>query len=497
MKTIVTNDYLSTLVSSLHSRPAPVNDWQADTRYSEGTKVRNGTKIYLAFTTGTSSKVAPSHASGKSVDGTVTWMFAYDVPSRRVLSESLYLAFGDGGPWKDEPTPDDVSDDFTDGAKAAENTIALFRLLPGDLSLGVERILWENNTVIPEWPSVHSYVIVDKSVYRCISNNGGAASTTEPSGVSLTNFELADGYVWKYLGDISPAQDGRFGQTGVFPIAALYVDDGSARYLIQSTAKNGGISGFKIVGQTGVMTSTAVKIYGDGTGATGRADLNPFGNIRRIVATNPGENYTHSGRAYAVVREADAPGNGATASATIAGGELTAATIVTQGTGYLGGAIAIVTGDGTGAEISVNVASGYVVGLTIDNPGSGYTECRVTIVPGEAGAVGEAIMAPIGGHGRDMTKELPVEYIMINRRLNSLDSLYIPDGKIRQISLMSGIRPLSGLGDILAGPKHPAATGKNLADMSECRAILVNNIEAIEHTNDQYEEINLTARLAK
>lgn len=244
MKTTITADYLATLITALSNAPTAVSAWQPDTRYVEGAKVRSGSKIYMASNTGMSSKVAPTATSGKAVDGTITWMFAYDVANRQSLGEAFYLALGDGGEWADEPTPDDLTDTYTDTVTALENVIALFRLVPGDISLGVRRINWATGTVIPEWPAVDSYVLVDQSVYRCLSNNNGAQSTTQPTGVSLTPFELVDGYVWKYLGDISISQDQKFGQTAVFPISALYVDDGSSRSLVQSMAKNGGISGF-------------------------------------------------------------------------------------------------------------------------------------------------------------------------------------------------------------------------------------------------------------
>lgn len=497
MKTTITADYLATLITALSNAPTGVSAWQPDTRYVEGAKVRSGSKIYMASNTGMSSKVAPTATSGKAVDGTITWMFAYDVANRQSLGEAFYLALGDGGEWADEPTPDDLTDTYTDTVTALENVIALFRLVPGDISLGVRRINWASGTVVPEWPAVDSYVLVDQSVYRCLSNNNGAQSTTQPTGVSLTPFELVDGYVWKYLGDISISQDQKFGQTAVFPISALYVDDGSSRSLVQSMAKNGGISGFKLVGQVGNFTTPVAAVVGTGTAATARADLNPSGTVKRIVATNPGANYTLSGKPYAVVKESGVSGSGATATATITGGTISAIAVDAQGTAYTAGAVAIITGDGVGAEAEVVVTSGYVTSVNVTNAGAGYTHARVTIIAGTAGAVGDAVMAPVGGHGRDMTKELPVEYLMINRRLNALDSLYIPEGDIRQISILTAVRPASGTGDTMVGPRHPAPAGKDAADLSSARAIMINNVEAIVHTDEQYEEINLALRLAK
>lgn len=498
MKTTITADYLATLITAMANMPTGVAEWQADTRYVEGAKVRSGSKVYMAMNTGLSSKVAPVVTSGKAVDGTVTWMFAYDVPNRSALGEALYLALGNPGAWADEPTPDDLTGTYIDTVSAIESAIALFRLAPSDISLGVPRINWASGTIVPEWPATASYVLVDQSVYRCLSNNNGATSTTKPTGVSLTPFELADGYVWKYLGDISLSQDQRFGQPGVFPISPLYVDDGSARSLVQSFAKNGSISGFTLSGQVGNFASGATAtVIGTGTGATARVDLNPSGTVRRVVATNPGANYTINGKPFAIVKGSTAQGSGATATAVIVGGSITGATMVTQGSGYTGGAVVVVTGDGTGATATATVTSGYVTAVEITNGGTGYTNARLTIIPGAAGAVADAVMAPVGGHGSDMAKELPVEYLMINRRLNALESMYIPNGDIRQISILTAVRTASGIGDIMAGPKHPAPAGKSVADLTSARAITINNVEPIAHTDEQYEEINLALRLAK
>ena len=105
----------------------------------------------------------PVATSGKAVDGTVTWMFAYDVPNRSALGEALYLALGNPGAWADEPTPDDLTGTYIDTVSAIESAIALFRLAPSDISLGATRINWASGTIVPEWPATDSYVLVDLS----------------------------------------------------------------------------------------------------------------------------------------------------------------------------------------------------------------------------------------------------------------------------------------------------------------------------------------------
>lgn len=68
-------------------------------------------------------------------------------------------------------------------------------------------------------------------------------------------------------------------------------------------------------------------------------------------------------------------GTGATATATVGSGGITAVTGITPGSGYNNGAYTLVHvtgGSGTGALATVNVGSGLVTSITITTPGTGY-----------------------------------------------------------------------------------------------------------------------------
>ena len=168
MKTTITADYLATLITAMANMPTGVAEWQADTRYVGGAKVRSGSKVYMAMNTGLSSKVAPVVTSGKAVDGTVTWMFAYDVPNRSALGEALYLALGNPGAWADEPTPDDLTGTYIDTVSAIESAIALFRLAPSDISLGAPRINWASGTMVLNGPlPIRTCWWINPSIVAC------------------------------------------------------------------------------------------------------------------------------------------------------------------------------------------------------------------------------------------------------------------------------------------------------------------------------------------
>ena len=50
----------------------------------------------------------------------------------------------------------------------------------------------------------------DSNVYKCLDNNGGAASTAEPSGTATSVTTTGDGYKWKYMYTLSSSEQANF-----------------------------------------------------------------------------------------------------------------------------------------------------------------------------------------------------------------------------------------------------------------------------------------------
>lgn len=493
MKTDITNHYLTTLISALiNSTESAYSPWLPSTRYLDGARVRAENRLYIAVSTGVSSTVAPTHNSGRALDGTVTWIYVMTVQPPQALGANLYLGIGHPAEWKDEPTPDDIG--INTNARALEDLMAAVRLGRRDLALGAVRQEWTTATVFPQWPDAMSYVNVGTALYRCLSNNVGATSTVAPSGTSLTPFETVDGYVWKFLGSVSGNLDTQFGTDEVFAVNPLYANDNSNRWLVQTVAKSGEISGYNVLHQHGTFVSPSVSyVTSTGAGAVARVDLNGSNAIRRIVPTGLGSGYKTGTRV--LIKNAAAAGSGAVVSATTLGGEISAVNIDVQGNGYTGGAIAIVDGDGTGAEVTLTVTSGHVTAATIVDGGTGYTHATIHVLPGTSGAVAEAILSPQGGHGKDILKEIPINHLLINRRLTALDSGYVPNGEFRQITLLTGVQSVSGTGDILVGPAHPSPGTRDAASLGNTRVLYVSNLTAVEHSSAQDEEIKLALKI--
>ena len=64
------------------------------------------------------------------------------------------------------------------------------------------------------------YVLTDDfNVYKCLDNNGGVASTDEPTGVSTSVITTTDSYKWKFMYTLSAAQQSNFLSTDFMAVS--------------------------------------------------------------------------------------------------------------------------------------------------------------------------------------------------------------------------------------------------------------------------------------
>ena len=62
----------------------------------------------------------------------------------------------------------------------------------------------------------------ENNVYVCIDNNGGLASTQEPTGTDTSDITLGDNYVWKFLYSV-PSNKPKFLDETTIPIVELKI----------------------------------------------------------------------------------------------------------------------------------------------------------------------------------------------------------------------------------------------------------------------------------
>ena len=166
-----------------------------------------------------------------------------------------YMFVGKPLPWTDENIPPAIAMDTQDEQfDYYRDMIAMKRIQVADVSYAAARYNWAANTVYAQYDdedtmlmSKEFYVITsNKNIYKCIDNNYGANSVTQPSGTSTAVISTADGYRWKYMFTVSDADYQKFASSGYIPVKTLMNNDSSAQWAVQQASTNGSINHIKV-----------------------------------------------------------------------------------------------------------------------------------------------------------------------------------------------------------------------------------------------------------
>jgi hypothetical protein len=221
----------------------------------------------------------------------------------------VYLTVGKSVPWDDDTTPPQANASIGVFNDLWRNMIGTKRITSSDIRLAIPRYDWVSGTVYAAHDheicsiDLHEsgsqfYVLTDEwNVYKCISNNAGATSTTKPTSIQTNNTsETADNYVWKYMYTVSEEERLRFVTDEFIPVRTLEADNGSLQWQVQDDAIEGAIYAINVL-DGGSLYETAntitIVITGDGNGAEAIPTLNSD-TIESISVTNPGSGYTYA-----------------------------------------------------------------------------------------------------------------------------------------------------------------------------------------------------------
>ena len=242
-------------------------------------------------------------------------------------STSYYLFVGRPQPWTATtpfgggtdvapPTPlDNVDDEYM----YFRDMLAAKRIATTDIQYAIPRHNWTTGTVYDyyrgdygsQWSSTASdivktvnaginlwasttlfYVLSStNNVYKCMSNNGGVASTVEPSGTSNAEYQTGDGYWWKYMYTLTTAQITDFLTADFMPV--------TTNATVSSNAVDGAIRQYKVMrGGAGYTPgSYAASVGGDGVlrggvQATASITVGAGGDVTACAVNVAGSNYT-------------------------------------------------------------------------------------------------------------------------------------------------------------------------------------------------------------
>ena len=369
----------------------------------------------------------------------------------KVISQSLentaandvfYFAFGRFRPWQDENTPDTAIETTQKINEFKRDMIAGKRVKHTDTISLIKRHFWFTGTVYAQYDDTDSglfdksfYVINgSERVYKCLYNNGGAASTSEPTLVQNEPFQTADGYIWKYMYSVSSANNSKF-STGLY----IPVEPNTS---VSSAATNGSID---VV----FLTNPGVGYTGYATGFIKEVISNTLFSIESSTASLSVDNFYYNTSALYIYN-----GTGE--------GQLTnISNYIVNSSGHyiytedpLNSPMLDITsefriapqikisGDGTGAKAicTVNTTSYGIETISVVSSGSNYSYANVSIVSNPSygsNAAARAVVPPYGGHGHDAVSELGTKHVGFSVFFNGSESGTIPtEVSFRQAGLI-------------------------------------------------------------
>ena len=386
-----------------------------------------------------------------------------------------HFAVGKTTAWTDDTSPESPVDSDSYVSEFRRSMMFTQRVDSADICMLSRRIDWTQNTIYDEYDDAYSstnksysqatsladsnfYVMTDEfKVYKCISNNSNAQSVDKPNTTGTSAFQLSDGYIWKFMFQVSASDQNKFLDADYIPVRKL---TGNPEHEV-----TGGVESITITaGGTGYdAEGGAVQIAGDGTGAAGTATVSG-GAITGVTITSAGSGYS-----FAFVTFTGLGGTGATGTVNLGdadslpalqsavegaaiAGTVDRVEVTTAGALYQPDDVTLtITGDGTGAEASatVNEATGAITAVTVTQAGTGYSYADITITTAGgngSGAVCRAIVSPQGGHGSNATRELFANNLGLTVSFdeNSNKDLILGND-FRQIALIKNIKTPAGV----------------------------------------------------
>jgi hypothetical protein len=345
-------------------------------------------------------------------------------------------------PYVDDNNPPILHDnDQTIDYDAYGNMIYGKRILYTDVARMVKRYDWISNTVFTKFShdaddifNHNFFTVVDDgsqySVFKCLDNNNGSVSTTQPSYFQTSPSDdfyfTADGYQWKYMYPITPVQFNKFATSDYIPV---YSDAN-----VVGNSINGSIDNIQVLNGGNNYIAYANGVLQE-VGTRG----NPLSySIDPANASTNTNFYNES--VIKIVAGIGAGQQRKIVGYTIVGSQriVTIDTAFevepTDSSSYEISPLITISGDGTGAQARalVNSYSNSVYAIEITERGRDYTYASVTIsgntgtVGNNGGATCKVIISPTNGHGYDPAEELGCKFVCMSSTFDSV----LANGKV-------------------------------------------------------------------
>ena len=355
-------------------------------------------------------------------------------------NENYYLFIGKVDPWPNEAIPPAATDSDFYSSDTFRNAVALKRLETRNISLVVPRYNWTTGTTYVEYdPTVDLHVSGSLSkfyvltstnnVYKCISNNNGAASSVEPSHTTQHIVKNSDGYRWKFMYSLTENMQ-NFLTDEYIPVSFVsekVVDETINQLNVQETAEHGTIDHAEVVtiGSNVFDNSEPVSaVVGTETAANNvKVRLNQSAsNVNgRYVGYSL---YFDDGRGEEIGNQYKITEyNGTTKQVTIDPPLRHRVYVADNSKNLKGSSYKIlprlrVDGDGSDCSLVPTLSSeNKITGVDIINRGKNYQDAEVKVLTtsssGTTNSTFKLYFSPPGGHGSDAVRELQATRVMI------------------------------------------------------------------------------------
>ena len=210
--------------------------------------------------------------------------------------KDIYFFMGKSSSWGPSDAIASINPSEDQSFNIYKDLVLLYNINPNNISLGCDRIDWEEK-VFPMYSktnvSNNIHIITDEyNIYKCVDNNSEAVSLNKPTHKTFSVPREADGYMWKYLYTLSDKDISLFLSDTKIPVQ--YYDNGTSNSVItELNAIPGTIDSYKIISAGSGYTYVTATIVGDGTDAEITLTVNKDTNTLELPnVVNAGKNYT-------------------------------------------------------------------------------------------------------------------------------------------------------------------------------------------------------------
>ena len=305
-----------------------------------------------------------------------------------------------------------------------------------DVRQAIKMTEWANGTIYTMFDNqsitlaTDTYYVVttegtDKHVWKCIDNNNGVASNSQPlfSDVSSSLESLYiktgnDGYQWKFMYSVNDTDNIKFTANNYLPV----IDHANA----SGNAINGSIDAFKVSSNGAgynvfangvVVSSTNTTVFKINSTDFVLSSNDDFYNTCGMYITDG----TANGE-YSVISDWTASTNTITlATALTVAPDTTTKFEITPDV--------VIKGDGSNAQARARIltSTNTVSNVQIISRGTGYTHATATVAGNNTTtAAVRPIIGPNGGHGYNPKAELDAKYVIVSTDFANNEALQIP-----------------------------------------------------------------------